>query len=109
VSNPSLELASRMPWLHAEGGSLWIASGAYKGGGTFTDCLLRAVPEFITGTDYPVFEILLYAQTEVVSASAITTARELLFVYADDPGTALYSEDQDFLDRSFRLHGGESK
>lgn len=46
-------------------GTLLLASGTYYGYGTFTDCHVRIVPEFITGTEAPVLEVLIYGGSEL--------------------------------------------
>ncbi len=92
------ELAARMPWLHAQPDSMWEVTGRQSSGGQFTDCLARVLPPSITGTDVPVFEVLIYGGGYCVSASAITRARELLLVEASDPRTAYYVRDQATLD-----------
>lgn len=97
-----LEIAATMPWTMATGGSLWIGSGTYRGG-TFTDCLLRCLPEFTHGTATVVFELLLYCDSKTISAAEITRAREVLLVYADDPTRAVEEADQDTVDRAVRL------
>ena len=57
------------------------------------------LPPSVTGTNEPVFEVLIYAQSGyIVAASAITAARELLLVEASDPGVAYYLRDQRSLD-----------
>ncbi|MCD4535666.1 hypothetical protein LRP67_16355 [Nocardioides sp. cx-169] len=93
-----IELAARMPWLSAEPDSMWVASGKSPHG-SFTDCLVRALPPMVTGSETPVFEVLIYAQLGYcVPASSVTTAKELLLVMADDPRTAYYVDDQPTLD-----------
>lgn len=94
-----IELAARMPWLHAQPDSMWEVTGK-SSSGTFTDCLARVLPPSITGDEnMPVFEVLIYAQLGYfVPASSITKARELLLVLADEPGTAYYVDDQPTLD-----------
>lgn len=47
------------PWHAAEQGTFWQATGVYpKGGGTFTRCVIVALPAYVTGTDTPVFAFL---------------------------------------------------
>lgn len=97
-----LEMAATMPWTVAEGGSMWIASGTYRDGGTFEDCLLRCVPSWIHGTEGRLFEVLLYGESKFIGVEAIERAREVFLVYALDPLTAVELEDQATVDRALR-------
>lgn len=99
----NVELLARMPWLAADADSIWNVTGVYgPGKGTFTNCLARVLPPFVTGSDEPLFEILLYGGPTHVPASAITSARELLLVMADEPWRAYYDEDQASIDAAIR-------
>ena len=100
------ELAARMPWTVAVGGTWWVVD-AENGWDkdwkpvktTFTRCIARAVPEFITGVvDSPLFEVLGYLGTHFVTAAEITNAHELVFVRADDPFKAEFADDQPLID-----------
>lgn len=100
MSGYNTAIVAAAPWLTAEPDSIWEVTGTYGGGqGTFTRCLARVLPETITGSDQPFFEILIYGKSEVVPAAAITRATELLLVYADNPSEAYYLADQDTIDR----------
>src|SRR5690606_39947933 len=67
-----IEMAATMPWTVAEDGSYWIASGAYRDGGYFRDCLLRCVPSWIHGTEGRLFEVLLHGgESKLVGPDAI--------------------------------------
>jgi hypothetical protein len=98
MSNPALELAARMPWIHAQGESWWLVTGQQSNGTGFTDCIARVVPEMITGSDVPLFEVLIYGGSHYVGAAEITSAKELLLVYAGDPRQAFYPDDQRTVD-----------
>lgn len=102
-----LEMAATMPWTVAEGGSLWIASGTHPepNGGTFQDCLLRCVPEFIHGTEGRLFEVLLYGERKLVGPADITRAKEVFLVWADEPLEAVYVDDQDTIDHALAERG----
>lgn len=100
------ELAARMPWTVAEGGSWWVIN-AENGWDrnwkpvktTFTHCIARAIPESITGVEgSPLFEVFGYVATHFVTAAEITHARELIFVRADDPFKAHATDDQPLID-----------
>lgn len=89
------EIAARMPWTVAPPESWWSVSGQVNPRHTFTDCLARVLPPHVTGTDAPVFEVLVYGDPLIVPASSITRAQELLLVHADAPRAAYYVRDQD--------------
>lgn len=93
-------LIRRAPWTNAQPGSMWEATGTYPGSrDRFQDCLITCVPPIITGTDTPIFTVLVHGdEGRLVPASSITTARELILVSADDPTRAYYLRDQDLLD-----------
>lgn len=101
-----LELAARMPWTVAEGGTLWIATGMHNNrGDTFRDCLVRCVPSDIHGGKGPFFEALLYGEVKLVHAADITRAREVLLVWADDPLRTVDPDDQPTVDYAVRNRG----
>jgi hypothetical protein len=90
-----------MPWTCAQEGSWWeVSGGVPKERHSFTDCLARVLPSFVTGSDEPTFEVMVYGAPFHVAASAITRARELILVDATNPREAYYDRDQDTLDRS---------
>lgn len=92
------EMAARKPWTVAAPDTFWVATGEKNAQHTFTDCLARVLPSFVTGTDTPVFELLLYGSSVYVPASSITSARELLLVEAKAPLEAFYENDQATID-----------
>jgi hypothetical protein len=100
-----LETAATKPWTVADGGTLWIASGSYRDGGGFEDCLIRCLPQWVHGTDGRLFEVLLYGETKLIGPADITRAREVLLVYAEDPLTAVDEDDQNTLDYALRDRG----
>jgi hypothetical protein len=95
-----LELRHKQPGHFADSASMWVVTGTYPEGskygpGGFRDCIARVVPGFVTGTDAPIFEILLYGdEKHLVTAVDITAAYELLLVKASDPLSAYYECDQ---------------
>jgi len=96
-----IEMAATMPWTVAEDGSYWIASGAYRDGGYFRDCLLRCVPSWIHGTEGRLFEVLLHGgESKLVGPDAIKRAREVLMVWADEPLTAVDPDEQHAIERA---------
>lgn len=99
------EIAARMPWLSAEPESWWVVSGSEGPKDSFTTCLARVLPQEISASSDPIFEVLIYGGSHYVSAASITAAKELMFVYTEDPVTAYYSDDQPILDRA---HGVQS-
>ena len=89
-------LAAR-PWEAAEAESLWSITGIYPNGkGTFTDCLAITLPEYVTGTDKPLFAFLPPMDGHADPAW-ITRATPLLIVHADEPGRAYWEQDQTHL------------
>lgn len=88
------------PWEHAEPESLWEITGTYpKNRGSFTDCLAITLPEYVTGSDKPLFVFIgdLADPTSPVDPAWITRAVPLLIVHRDDPDTAYWREDQVWL------------
>lgn len=81
---PSMEKLARRPWLAAEPETWWEVTGCFSPTHTFERCTARALPGFITGTDEPHFEVLIYGDPVYVKADAITHARQLVLVYADE-------------------------
>lgn len=103
MSAEHVELAARMPWTVAQDESMWVVSGTYPSGGTFTDCLAIVVPSYTGAPEgVPLFQLLVWgrfdATSEVVPASSITRARELILVDALDPLSAYYEDDQATID-----------
>jgi hypothetical protein len=97
----ALDLKRQKPWLDAKPGSFWLASGHLGGECRFWDCLIKALPNDFTGEGpSSAFEVLLDGGTVRISATAISKARELLLVYADDPFTTYLTEDQGLLDEA---------
>lgn len=102
MSGYNTEIVAAAPWLTAAPDSMWEVDGTYGNDqGTFIRCLARVLPETITGSEEPFFEVLIYGRSNVVPASAITRATELLLVYANNPREAYYLGDQDTVDRSY--------
>ncbi len=95
-----VEMAARMPWMHAKPGTWWEVSGLRPGGGNFTRCVACVLPTWITGHDVPMFEVLVFTDPYVVPASSVTSGRELIFVLASDPRTAYYESDQETVGRA---------
>jgi len=96
-----LELRRAKPWHFADAGSIWEITGTYMNGqDTFTRCLAQVLPGSVTGTDAPIFELLVYGERDAVSAVNITAARELLLVKASDPLAAYYESDQAVIDEA---------
>ena len=98
------EAAMRKPWLYAEGESWWTATGYFGPNHEFTDCIAQVVPPSITGVDDgdgpALFSVtMLGGKTYLVSADQITHARRLVFVLADEPATAYYTDEQEFITR----------
>ncbi|NVC23382.1 hypothetical protein E7Z53_07985 [Kocuria salina] len=104
----AVERAARMPWTVAEEESLWVASGFYPDGGQFQECLARVIPQRITGPQTtPLFQILMWGGSgtgisDVVPASAIVRARELILVEALNPFKAYYEDDQRLIDHALQ-------
>jgi hypothetical protein len=97
----TLDLRATKPWHFAEPDSIWEITGTYPNGrDTFTSCLARVLPSTVTGTDAPLFELLVYGERSTVCASDITAARELLLVHASEPLTTYYVRDQPILDEA---------
>lgn len=89
-------LAAR-PWDAAEPQSLWSITGQYPGGrGTFTGCLAITLPEFVTGSDKPLFAFL-PPLDGCADPAWITAAEPLLIVHRDEPDRAYWADDQDLL------------
>jgi len=99
-TNPSVEIAARMPWTKARDDSWWVVSGRVSPKHSFTDCIARVLPGHITGHDIPMFEVMIYTQSNIVPASSIESAKELMFVHVDDPFEAYYEDDQQIIDRA---------
>ncbi|MGH3382369.1 MAG: hypothetical protein ACRDP6_47335 [Actinoallomurus sp.] len=59
-------------------------SGTVNAKHMFDRCVARVLPPMITGTDEPLFEVLVYGGPLHVTASAITRARQMELVYADE-------------------------
>lgn len=97
TTDPTFDLARAMPWAWAEDESWWLVTGAVSDRHTFSDCIARVLPQMVTGSEVPVFEVLVYGNPLIVGAEKITTAKRLIFVLADDPATPLYTDDADFL------------
>lgn len=84
------------PWDAAESESIWSISGEYpKGRGSFTDCLAIALPHYATGGEV-VFKMI-GALDDLISPAWITLASLLILVYADDPSSAYYEQDGEYL------------
>jgi hypothetical protein len=102
----ALEIAAMAPWLRADPGSWWIATGRTGDGLVFRDATLRCLPESIAGPGVRVFEGLpcgaAYGMGFHATAADITAAREVMFVYAADPLRALDRTDQDVIDAALR-------
>jgi hypothetical protein len=99
----TIELAARQPWLYAEGESWWVVTGRVNDHHTFTDCIARVVPSCITGIDEgeapALFKVIVWTkELLLVDATKISRAKRLVFVMADDPGTAYYADEQAFLE-----------
>lgn len=88
-------LAAR-PWDAAEHQSLWSITGRYPTGGGFERCLAMTLPQFVTGSDKPLFAML-PPLDGVVDPAWITSATPLLIVQRDEPGLAYFDEDQEWL------------
>lgn len=94
-----MRAAAAAPWLDPADGSVWVASGTYPNGrGTFTDCVLVAVPRYATGGP-PLF-VMHPPLSEHIDPAAITRATPLLLVLADSPRVAFYADEQQHLDRA---------
>lgn len=108
MSEPfNVELAARMPWLLAEPESIWVITGIYtRSGGTFADCLAMVLPfEHTAGARFfvlihPSLHESLDSPDRLIAPNQITRARRLILVEGDDPRTAYYEDDQDFIDRA---------
>lgn len=87
------------PWQLAPEDSIWLASGTYRNGGTFTDCLVRAIPHYITGGAVGFLHLppLVQISDDVIGPDQIDRARRMVLVYADDPLTAFDDADQEYL------------
>lgn len=97
------ELATRQPWLYAEGESWWLVTGKVNDQHIFQDCIAQVVPSYITGIDDgdgpALFKVHVWGDNRMlVDATKITRARRLIFVLADQPRTAYYIDEQDFID-----------
>jgi len=99
------QMLMQRPWHAAESDSLWEITGVYPDGqGTFTACLALVLPAYVTDGAV-LFQLLgpvslLSAPTfgvHVVRADQITSARPLILVHRDEPGTAYYERDQVWL------------
>ena len=90
------EMIMRRPWTVAEGESVWSISGLYpKAAGAFEDCLAVALPGSMT--DGHVLFKMIGGLDDIVSPDWITSAQPLLLVHRDDPATAYFPEDQEYL------------
>ena len=90
-------LAAR-PWEAAEPESLWSITGHYPGGkGTFTDCLAITLPQYVTGSEKPLFAFLPPLDGHADPAW-ITRATPLLIVHRDEPLLPYWEQDQPWLD-----------
>ena len=85
------------PWTKAEPGSFWHvnAKAPGKSGATWTDCLTVVLPHYAT-EGHTLFK-LVGALDDLISPSWITAARPLMLVERDDPETAYYLDDQEYL------------
>lgn len=96
-------LLRNQPWRNAPARSMWEATGSYgTTGDTFQDCLAMALPQENGGTppgEEPLFTIHVHGDVpRIVRASSITSATELVLVYANEPDRAYHEEDQALLD-----------
>jgi hypothetical protein len=71
----------RRPWMIAEEWSFWRASGRYSAArGTFTDCLMVALPHYVTGG--AVLFKMIGPMEDIVTPDEIDRATELRLVPA---------------------------
>lgn len=92
------QMVMARPWDVAESESIWSISGEYpKGRGTFTSCLAIALPHYATGGNV-VFKMV-GALDDLISPAWITSAKLLVLVHANDPSTAYYEADQEYINR----------
>lgn len=106
------EMAARMPWLQAEGESWWVVTGKVSEQHTVTECIAQVMPPMVTGVDggdgLAVFQVHTWTDMVLMTADRITHASRLVFVLAEDPDLAYYTEEQDFLtahhDRNSERH-----
>lgn len=90
-------MAAARPWENAEHESLWSISGQYPGGrGTFTDCLAITLPQYVTGSEKPLFAFL-PPLDGVADPAWIHRATPLLLVHRDEPGIAYWEQDQEWV------------
>lgn len=85
------------PWTVAEGESLWEITGRTPGakGTTFIDCIAVVLPDNVTG-GHVLFKMI-GALDDLIRPDWITSARPLLLVLRNDPTTAYYTDDQEYL------------
>lgn len=97
------EEAARKPWLYAEGESWWVVTGQVSERHTFSGCIARVVPEWVSGVPdggEALFELLGFVSLTptLVGGGQITHAKRLVFVMADEPQTTYYTDEQVFLE-----------
>jgi hypothetical protein len=85
------------PWDKAESESIWEINGVFpKKSGSFENCLAIALPHYATGGE--VLFKMIGALNDLISPSWITSAKLLVLVHADDPTTAYYADDQEYIE-----------
>lgn len=97
----SIALARQMPWTVAEQESIWLASGRIDAKSTFSDCLLYALPHYITGGEVVfVFVPDLSRNPDYIRPHMIARATEMVLTFGNAPLTAYYERDQPLIDRA---------
>lgn len=101
IRHAEQQMLMSRPWDAAEPESLWEITGEYPGEKhTFIDCLAYVLPANVSGDDGPVFVFvgaLALTGSKPVIPAWITHARPLLIVHRDEPTTAYYQEDQEWI------------
>lgn len=95
------EMVMRRPWEVADPESLWEITGSYPAGeGTFEGCLAITLPEYVTGTERPLFVFVgaLADLNRPVDPAWITHAVPLLLVHRDEPNTPYWEDDRPWME-----------
>lgn len=98
LAHAEAQMLMARPWDAAESESIWVISGLYPRAGAFENCVAIALPHYATGGE--VLFKMIGALDDLISPAWITSAKLLVLVHADDPRTAFYSADQEYIDKA---------
>jgi hypothetical protein len=87
-------LDHRKPWTVALPGTWWVITGIDADGLDIQQCAAWCMD---ADQPTPIFVVPLGTGTRLIPASAVTKAREIILVLADDPLSAVYPWDQEII------------